>query len=169
MAKCLAEIFELGMDRAIKPAIYDVDPDTNLVLNLGPGNKRIDGTIALEYPHWDAEKDPIPHLDGTIQQIHAYHFLEHLADPRVVLAECQRVLRVGGHMNIVVPYYSSNMASQDLDHKSFFTEDTWKTLFSNPYYDKNRNGVDWKFDVHLNVIMGVAERNLALVTQLVRV
>jgi len=169
MSKCLAEIFTLGMDRAIPEALYDYDPESHKVLNLGPGNKQIYGARPLEFPEWDAESDAIPCEDESVSQIHAYHFLEHLSDPRFVLSECQRVLRPGGHISIVVPYYTSNMAFQDLDHKSFFTEDTWKTLFNNPYYDKNCNGVDWMFEVHLNVIMGIAERNLALVTQLRKV
>lgn len=156
--------FALGMDRVI-PHLLEQQPST-LCLNLGAGNKIVPGAIDLDYPDWDADKDPIPFEDGCISTIHAYHFLKHVADPVKVLQECQRVLRPGGVLNIVVPYYSSQMAAHDLDHKHAFCEDTWKILFSNPYYDKNK--IDWQFRIHANFIMGIAERNLALFTQLVK-
>lgn len=159
----LPQLFLLGMDRSIPEPL---PMPTGLVLNLGAGNKVIDGTVPLDWPTWDADKDPLPYRDGEVHGIHCYHFLEHVAHPVAILIECQRVLKPYGLLQICVPYYKSNMAAQDLDHKSFFTEDTWKTLFNNPYYKKHR--VDWKFEVHLNVIMGVAERNLCLLTQLVR-
>jgi hypothetical protein len=159
----VVDTFELGMSR-ILPEWRD-DNSTAIVLNLGAGNKHIPGAVALDFP-WDAEMDPIPYASETVSQIHAYHFLEHLRNPVELLLECQRVLISGGHMNIVVPYYSSSMQAQDLDHKSQYCETTWKTLFDNPYYDKNR--VIWRFDVGANVIMGIVERNLCLITQLVK-
>lgn len=169
MIESMKDLFELGMDRPLEHIIPDVSVTTKEpVLNLGPGKKHIVGAYPLEYPDWDAEIDEIPFDDETVAQIHAYHFFEHLQNPRHALAECNRVLMPGGHINIVVPYYKSNMAFQDLDHKSFYTEDTWKTLLDNPYYTKNRIGVDWKLKIHFNMIMGVTERNMALVTQLVK-
>lgn len=70
-------------------------------------------------------------------------------------------------MTIVVPHRLGAIAFQDLDHKSFWTEESWKTLFTNPHYDKNRE-LPWKFDIKFNAIIGIVERNLALMTQLVR-
>ena len=114
-------------------------------------------------------RSPIPFRDETIDTVFAFHFLEHFAGKRTIelLREIERCLKVGGTANIVVPYYRSNMAFHDLDHKCFFTEDTFKTLFSTPYYDKNRETV-WKLEINVNIIIGVAERNLCLMTQLVK-
>lgn len=135
-----------------------------LILNLGAGNKHIEGATPLDYPEWDADNNALPYVDESVDGIHAYHFLEHVEDPVWVLLECQRVLKVGGILNICVPYYTSQMAAHDLDHKHMFCEETWRVLFDNPYYDKNK--VEWKLEVRTNVIIGIVERNLALITQM---
>lgn len=156
-------LFKHAMDRSI-PEIRDFKPGT--ILNVGAGNKLIEGTIPLDYPTWDADKQPIPCMDEDISGIHAYHFLEHCQYPVQMLQEFQRVLIPGGIVNIVVPYYNAQIQAHDLDHKHFFCEDTWKILFKNPYYDKNR--IHWEFSVGFNVICGIAERNLVLLTQLIK-
>lgn len=160
--KSLTDLFSIGMDRVMTDPLPF--PTTGTILNVGAGNKHIIGSIPLDYPDWDADTDEIPYKDGSVSGIHCYHFLEHVAEPARVLLEFQRVLEVGGLINIVVPYYNSQMQAQDLDHKARYCEMTWKTLFLNPYYDKNR--IEWRLHIVTNVIMGVVERNLALVTQL---
>jgi hypothetical protein len=157
----LNELFRLGMDRELPP----VKTRAGLALNLGAGNKHISGVISLDLPEWDAEREAIPAHTASISTVYALHFLEHLSNPIAMLEEIQRVLVTGGLANIVVPYYSSAMQAHDLTHKSSFTEDTWRNLFDNPYYERG----DWKFQVNLNVIIGVVERNLALITQLEKI
>ena len=159
----LENLFEIGMDRKIPSIKSFRNPN---MINLGCGIKTIEGAVNLDYPEWDADVSPIPVADGAVDVICAFHFLEHIADPVGMLQEFQRVLAPGGVANIVVPYYTSQMQAHDLDHKSQFCEDTWKILFSNPYYNKNK--IEWHFKIGTNVIMGIAERNLALITQLVR-
>jgi SAM-dependent methyltransferase len=157
----MLDLFEVAMDR-------DVDrpqpmPE-GIVLNVGAGEKIIEGAVSIDYPEWDADRDNLRYGDETISGIHAYHFLEHVVDPVKVLLEFQRVLKPGGILNICVPYYTSQMAAHDLDHKHQFCEETWRVLFSNPYYDKNR--IEWKLEVRTNMIIGIVERNLALITQM---
>lgn len=173
-------LFKLGMDRDIGTPLdpiplLGVTQEGDLLkehearrvhLNVGAGNKVIVGAIPLDYPEWDADKDPISYANESVDVITAYHFLEHCADPVKVLLEFQRVLKPGGYVNIVVPYYSAQMQTQDLDHKSAYCEETWRVLFANPYYNKNL--VEWKFKIHFNLIAGMVERNLALFTQLVK-
>lgn len=160
------ELFQVGMDRTAGEFI-DVAVPGAVMLNLGPGNKHLIGVDELEWPEWNAEVDPtIPRGDGSVDAIFAFHFLEHLTDPRPVLRECQRVLRSGGTLNVVVPFYKSSMAFHDFDHKSYYTETCWDNLFRETYYSKGKTG--WEFTIQYNAIVGVVERNLALVTQLVR-
>jgi SAM-dependent methyltransferase len=163
-------LFYLGMERELlnlaTPSLPPVLGGPMRRLNLGAGSKVIPGTEPLDLPEWDADKMTLPVRDESVSEIYALHFLEHVKDPIKVLRECQRVLYPGGVLNIVVPYYNASIAAMDLDHKHAFNEDTWKTLFSNQYYDKN--SVGWKFRVHFNLIAGIVERNLALFTQLVR-
>ena len=158
-------LFWFGMDRVI-PEIRL--PPSGKHINLG-GNakKQLIDVKDINYPKWDAEYMQLPFEDDSIASIHAYHFLEHIKNVPFVMSECQRVLMKEGTMNIIVPYYNSQMQAQDLDHKSMFCEDTWKTLFANPYYDKNE--IDWRFQVGTNIIIGVKEANLCLMTQLIKV
>lgn len=160
--KTLTELFNLGMMRDYS----DITPcKDGLVLNLGAGKKLIDGSIPLEFPEWDAEIQQIPYGNDTVDMIHAYHFLEHIKNVPFVVEEMNRVLKAGGHANIVVPYYKSAMQAQDLDHKSAFTEKTFAHLFNSEYYAK---GKCTPMDIKTNFIMGDCEANLCLVIQLVK-
>src|SRR3974390_560851 len=105
---CITELFFLGMDREL-PMFYKSN-DMFPSLNIGAGNKIIRDSIPLDLPGWDADRDPIPFKDENIGTIYAFHFLEHVVDPIRMLLEFQRVLIVGGVVNIVVPYYSANIA-----------------------------------------------------------
>jgi ubiquinone/menaquinone biosynthesis C-methylase UbiE len=139
----LKNIVALGLARDVNEF---VDMPNGIILNVGAGNKLIANSIPLDWPLWDADKDIIPYEDNSISGVHCYHFLEHVSDPVKVLQEFQRVLCDGGVLNIVVPYYRSQMNYHDLDHKKSFCEETWRVLFSNPYYNKNR--IDWKFEIN---------------------
>ena len=137
------------------------------ILNIGPGKKEIYGTIPLGKPEWNADFDRIPFGDGFVDGIHTYYFLEYVKDPIAILREFQRVLRIGGLVNIAVPYYSSQFAYHDISYVNRFCETTWKHIFENPYYDRCEG--EWLFEVNFNVIIGVIERNLILLTQLEKV
>lgn len=161
----VVQFFELGMDRLV-PTFENHQPSDGPIVNLGIGTKPLPyGTISIGMPKWNAEIDPLPFGDGSVTTIYAMHFFEHINNFLFVLGECQRVLMPGGVLNIVVPYGTCHMAIQDQSHVRFFNEDTWKTLFDNPYYDDHGK---WKFRVGTNVIMGVKGTNLALVTQLIK-
>ena len=159
----IQRFFELGMKKIISNLIEPKEP----ALHLGPGKYPVDGAHLLEWPSWDADTGAIPYPNEKFLTIHAYHFLEHIQFPITILNECQRVLQPGGTMNIVVPYYNSNLAGADLDHKHKFNENTWRVLFDAEYYDKT--DIYWNFQVNVNFIMGIEERCLALFTQLVKV
>lgn len=158
--------FLLGMKRDIGelPNLM-----SGITLELGPGRTPV-GDYLLDFPKWNGETDPIPYPDGTFAAVYAFHFLEHLPGAAVlrVLREVERVLRPGGLFYVVVPHRLGAMAFQDIDHKCFWTEESWKTIFSNQYYDKIGGDRPWKLDTEFNLIAGVVERNLALFTVLRR-
>lgn len=167
--KTIQQMFALGMKRDINHLIADGEH----VVNLGAGNAKMEGAINLDLPDWDAEHDPLPFAHESKDTIHAYHLFEHLTARGVVrlLLECQRVLRVDGVLNVLVPHRLGQMAYQDLDHKTFWCEETWKVLMNNPHYVRMYDpvGEGWRFEINTNFIMGLNERNLALLTQLVKV
>lgn len=169
MNMTIQELFTLGMKRDI-PLLL---PPGKSRLNLGAGNTPMPSAANLDLPEWDGERDRMPFDDETFDTVFAFHFLEHLTAKGVihVLAEVQRVLKPGGTFNVVVPHRLGQMAYQDITHKTFWTEESWKVLMSNPYYnhagdvpDKHR----WKFFIRTNIIIGINERNLALMTQLAK-
>lgn len=166
MINNIQDFFDSGMKRYIPDVISDIDPAFNTVVNLGCGKDIRHHMTNLDFPEWNADIHRIPFEKESVSQIHAYHFFEHVSEPVKVLQECQRVLKPGGHINIIVPYYTSQMQAHDLDHKHAFCEETWRNLFSKIYYDKYK--IEWKFDIGINIIIGVVERNLCLMTQLTK-
>lgn len=169
----IIDLFNIGMDRNLYSFRYCDDGALNkdyVVVNIGAGRKHVFGAynnLCLEYG-WNAELGTIPYDDDSVDLIHCYHFLEHLNDPVKMLVEFQRILKVGGIVNICVPYYRSDMAFQDIDHKKFFTETTFSRLFKSEYYRFGKNAIEWKFDIIVSAIMGLSGDNLCLLTQLVK-
>lgn len=156
----IQRLFEVGMKRVL-PELLD---DYGIQLELGPGNTPY-GCDSLEYPEWDADTMPIPYANESVDTIHMYHFLEHVESPIKLLRECERILVPGGHINIVVPHQAHSLAYEDLDHKTFFVEDTIPKLLHNKGHEKN-NG--WQLTVHINFMMAIVHRNLSIFTQLVK-
>lgn len=161
------------------------------VVHLGPGEKHIPNTDEYDWPEWDFDKldlsapfsidhakrttlglggigskPRLPYDDGEVGGVIATHVLEHLNDPRPLLREVSRILAPGCPFNILVPHGESLMFKQDLDHRTPFVIETWKTLLSNPYYTKGKDG--FSFRLGANFMFGVKEANLALVTQLIK-
>lgn len=161
--KTLIELFNLGMLRNYPDIIPDV---YGIVLNLGPGEKHIDGAIELDWPEWDAETMPIPFADNSVDMIHCYHFLEHIANTHFIMKEIQRVLKPGGHINIVVPHYKAQIMAQDPDHKTAFCETTWNNVFSS--HKRYSKGKIDPMKIHMNMLIGDCEKNIVLITQLVK-
>ena len=163
----IQDLFKIGMSRVV-PDLLINDFDDSLQINVGAGTyKKLHGAEPIDYPEWDANTMPLPYDDESVDVIHCYHFLEHMADPVKILKEFERVLKFRGYANIVVPYYNSHLQAKCLDHKSMFNESTWDNLFNQYSYD-NGSG-EWKLKVHTTFIMGVEEKNLALLTQLVKI
>lgn len=160
----LLDLFELGMKRKVNPFYID----WYSCLNLGPGESHIPDTMELDLPEWDAElEQPMPFDDETVGTVLGFHFLEHLTLRAClfVLRETERVLKPNGTAIFMVPHASQTMAFQDLDHKTFWTEDTMRNLMNNPYYAKMRLQ-PWRLKVESSFIMAVAVRNLAVFFQL---
>lgn len=161
------DAFLWGMSRMTPP--IQPFPD-GPILNLGAGRKVLPfSTVNLDLPKWDARVDTIPYATGKVAGIIALHFLEHLDGDVVmrVLGEAERALMSGGSMLIAVPYYNSQVQAQNLDHRSVYCEETWRNVFEDETYDRGTRG-EWRLRVGFNLICGIVERNLCLMTQLVK-
>jgi hypothetical protein len=166
------ELFQAGANRKVWPfrtPAMDIGPEA-VSLNIGAGRKSVGRSYELDYPEWDAETMDLPWGDSKVSVIYALHLFEHLTPEGVIrtLRECQRVLVSRGALNVVVPHRLSQGAYHDLDHKTFWCEETWRNLFHNPYSDKAGMRSGWEFEIGINLMIGLNERNLMLVTQLIR-
>lgn len=57
--------------------------------------------------------------------------LEHLDNPMQVMEELHRLLKPGGKIKVIVPYFRSRWAFIDPTHKTFYTVDSFA------YFDQN--------------------------------
>lgn len=163
----IQELFKLGMKRDIPELLEFSGPGK--IFDIGASGKMVaPGAISLGLPDWEFPRNAFPAENASVSTIHCYHFLEHLTgtDAIAFLRECERVMIPGASvMNFCIPYFSSPLQAQDLTHKSPWMEETFRTLFDNYYYDPAGK---WNLRVHTIMIMGIVNRNLALVGQLVR-
>lgn len=163
----LEDHFQMAMDRPMRfaPTYYD----GGKYVQFGSGLKVIKGWDNWDYQEWDADSgEPIPLPDESVDGIVCYHTMDHLSEPIWVLAEFQRVLKQGAWLVIIVPHYSSELWNTDLTHKSRFGIDTWRNVFSERHYRHAgvvAGHVEWHLQIQFNMILGVTERNLVLVTQ----
>lgn len=161
-------LFKMGMDRDLPQLL---DPPEGLSIGLGESGAKNHGRdLRLGLPDWSWPEDPIPADDGSAGIIHAYHFFEHLTGEQAIdmLFECQRVLKPGGILQFCMPWAKAELAFQDLTHKSFWTESSFKMLMRNPHYDPSADQKQWRLRQHYLVLAGVVERNIAVIGQLVR-
>lgn len=156
--------FHIGLARHIDPPL-GMPPGVHL--DLGAGNREIGDSIAIDLEHgFDLNEDDIPFGSESVAGIWANQFFEHLDNPIHCLRECERVLAVGGVLNIVVPHAMSEMYQEELTHKSKFAEGIWYKLLEKDYH-WSREG-EWNLRVHTCFIMGILWRNLCMFTQLVK-
>ena len=111
-----------------------------VVLELGCGDRKRDsswiGIDSLDREGVDVVGDVREALsrmpDGSVDEVHSFHFLEHVTDVAGLVGELARVLRAGGLAEIVVPHFSNPHFYSDPTHRSFFG------LYSFSYFAEDR-------------------------------
>lgn len=116
-------------------------------LDLGCGPSKKAGYVGIDnhdwskiYPKGEFIQGLVPDVfsaikDGSVEEIRASHFIEHIPQPKVIetFNEIYRILITGGIFEIFVPPTPSNAAWCDPGHVSFWNEDSFR------YYD-----MSWK-------------------------
>lgn len=110
-------------------------------LNLGCGNKILNGYINLDKRQWgsvDVVRDVLrglPFDDNKFDEVYASHFMEHIPageDLYFVISEVWRVLKDGGKFIIRVPHSDTQEAFYP-DHLSYWNEKMVQALVADPY------------------------------------
>ena len=106
------------------------------MLDLGCGKKKRNGTIGVDHSDrhdadiiHDLNEYPYPFEARSVDYVYMDNVLEHLNEPMRVMAEIHRVLKPGGGVKVIVPYFRSLWAYIDPTHKTFFTVNSFA------YYD----------------------------------
>lgn len=111
-----------------------------VAFDLGCGQHACEGFVGLDYLAtgenvkrsdlytfpWTV--DGVPMADGSVDYLRASHFVEHIPDWDAHFTEAYRVLKMGGHYEIITPYWSSIRAFMDPDHKQAISENRYLYL-----------------------------------------
>jgi len=129
-------------------------------LDLGCGGRKKEGFIGVDQYAMEGVDvvfnigvDPWPWEDGSVEEVHASHFLEHLTAPQRVhfMNEAFRVMKDGAKATIITPHWASNRAYGDFTHQwppvsemfYYYLKQSWRDANA-PHTDKkwNKNGYD---------------------------
>jgi ubiquinone/menaquinone biosynthesis C-methylase UbiE len=109
-----------------------VEEIKSMKLNLACGQNKIDGFLGVDIVKTDItdkimnlEVFPWDFKDDSVDEIFCSHYIEHTPDLIKFMDECYRILKVGGKMTVIAPYYTSVRATQDPTHKRFISESTF--------------------------------------------
>ena len=105
-----------------------LDHRDSVILELGCGpRKRVPAAIgidALDYPSVDVVGDVFEVLerlaDDSVDELHSYHFIEHIPDVLNLVKAMSRILKPGGTIVCVAPHFSNPYFYSDYTHKQFF-------------------------------------------------
>lgn len=122
--------------------LADIIRDGRGVLELGCGPRRRHPEAvtvdALDFDGVDVVGDVFEVLalvpDGTIDAVHAYHFLEHIEPLSRIVGELARVLKPGGVLHVVVPHFSNPYFYSDYTHRQTFGLYTFSYLADDPIF-----------------------------------
>jgi SAM-dependent methyltransferase len=110
-----------------------------VILDLGCGGQRqyptnigVDRRATPEVAAVADVARPLPFRDGGVDRIFAVHVLEHLVDFLPLVDECHRVLRPGGVLHVLSPWWKHVNAVADPTHVRLLDTQTFKGICGYP-------------------------------------
>lgn len=99
-----------------------------VLMELGCGprkrNARAIGIDALDFPCVDIVGDVYDVLQrfsaGSVDEVYAYHFIEHVDDINKLMRELSRIMKADGLIEFVAPHFSNPYFYSDPTHRSLF-------------------------------------------------
>ena len=137
---------------------------------LGCGESRTEGAIHVD-ANPVAKPDvlhnlnefPYPFEESSIDQIEAFHVIEHLNDPFRVMRELHRILKPLGRLHIKVPHcsrgftHSQHRAGFDVAFPLYFSKAYTKSGYFGVDFDLMKMELHWLGNMHLLQYIGVAQ------------
>lgn len=96
---------------------------------------------------WDLEKLPLPFKGDSIDEILAYHVLEHICNFIPLMRELHRICMKDAVMRIKTPFYSAWGQYNDPTHVRSFTPFTFDNLSENYFNGFGVEGVRLNFGI----------------------
>lgn len=127
-----------------KAKLKQIEKPVLLKLDLGCGKNKREGFHGVDSLKFDAVDQvvdltkPWPWKDGTVEEAHCSHMIEHLTWPERVhfFNELHRVLIAGGKCQLILPHWASARYYGDPTHKEPMSE------FAFYYLDKGWRDVN---------------------------
>lgn len=115
-----------------------------LKLNLACGQRKEEGYFGIDIVPGetvdavvDLEQFPWPIESNSAEDIICSHYVEHTSDLIKFMDEVYRILKPGGKIKIIAPYYTSIRCWQDPTHKRAISEATF-LYFNKGWRDANK-------------------------------
>ena len=124
-----------------------------LKVDFGCGPNKREGFVGVDSIAFDGVDhvckigtEPLPFADGTVDEAHASHFIEHLTAPQRIqfVNELYRVLALGGQATIITPHWCSGRAYGDLTHQWPPVAEFWFFYLKQEWRDGNAPHCDIK-------------------------
>jgi SAM-dependent methyltransferase len=126
-------------------AVWDrieVDGRPPVAVDIGcGGSKQYPGSLGFDRRRTGAVNvvtdlsEGIPLRDGSVDRVFAVHVLEHLVDFLPLVDECHRVLRPGGVLHVLSPWWRYVNAVADPTHVRLLDVQTFKGICDRPDSD----------------------------------
>jgi hypothetical protein len=81
----------------------------------------------------DLDSYPYPFAADSVDEIHAYHVLEHVPDVMATMEELWRISKPGATVHIRVPHFTGILAWKDPTHRRSFTSESFGYFGQNGY------------------------------------
>lgn len=109
-------------------------------LGCGPARRHANAVAvdALDFDGVDVVGDVFAVLasipDASVDEVHSYHFLEHVEPLSGIVRELARVLKPGGLLHTVVPHFSNPYFYSDYTHRQAFGLYSFSYLADDPIF-----------------------------------
>jgi SAM-dependent methyltransferase len=128
-----------GIVEASQPKLIN-----ELKIDLACGQNKVEGYFGIDKVSGDKvdavvdlEQFPWPIESNSVEDIVCNHYAEHTTDLIKFMDEVYRILKPGGKMKIISPYYTSIRCWQDPTHKRAISEATF-LYFNKQWRDTNK-------------------------------